>query len=231
MSASTPKRSGSGCFSKLLAVVLLAAVGGLGTAIYYALQVQNLSDLSDPTPALAAAPNRDVKAVLENAIERGFKVSLSEAEINRWLGQTLATHQGGLLAGKVSLDRVWVRLEEGHAEVVMARSFLGKPFTVSMFLQAERLEGMQGTATEIRLHGGPYHPDFPNPPRGGRFGKLVVPQGFLILVMPAYKKLASLFPDEIRLAFQEMERINLEKGRIVLDPRSPLGDQGMRETF
>ena len=51
-----------------------------------------------------------MKAVLKNAIDRGYPVTLTETEINQWLGRTLATKQGGLLAGQVSLDRVWVRL-------------------------------------------------------------------------------------------------------------------------
>ncbi len=231
MSDSISTRSSGGCFSKLLLLILLIAAGGLGSAVYFALQPQDLGDLADSSAAASAGPNRDLRVVLQNSIERGYKVTLSEAEINQWLGRTLVTKQGGFLEGKVTFDRVWVRLEEGRAEVIMARKFLGKPFTVSMFLQVERIEGLQGTATEIQLHGGPYHPDYPNPPRGGRFGKLVVPQGFLILVMPAYEKLAALFSEEIRLGFQQMSRIHLEKGGIVLDPREPLGDQGMPRPF
>ena len=38
-------------------------------------------------------------------------------------------------------------------------------------------------------------------------GQLVVPQGFLLLVMPAYQKIPGLFPAEINLAFEEMARI------------------------
>jgi hypothetical protein len=231
MSDSTPSRSGGGCFSKLLMLVMLAAASGLGSAIYFAVQPQDLSDLANPGAPMSAEQNRDLKVVLQSSIDRGYKLTLSEAEINQWLGRTLLTKQGGFLEGKVTLDRVWVRLEEGCAEVIMARRFLGKPFTVSMFLQVQRIEGLQGTATEIQLHGGPFHPDVPNPPRGGRFGKLVVPQGFLVLVMPAYEKLAALFVEEIRLGFQEMARIRLEKDGVALDPREPMGEQGMPKPF
>ena len=69
-------------------------------------------------------------------------------------------------------------------------------------------------------------------PRGGRFGKLVVPQGFLLLVMPAYEKLVPLFREEIHLGFEEMARIKIEKNRLVLDPREPSGDpSGLPQTF
>jgi hypothetical protein len=100
-----------------------------------------------------------------------------------------------------------------------------------MYLQVARVEGGKGRITEIERHGGPYHKDFPNPPRGGRFGKLVVPQGFLLLVMPAYEKLAAAFPEEIELAFRDMARITIENDRLVLDPREPMGQQGMPKVF
>jgi hypothetical protein len=231
MAESTHSRSGGGCFSKLVLIILLVAAGGLAMAIYSALQPQDLTDLKNPAPVANPGPERDVKIVLKNAIDRGFPVTLRETEINQWLARTLEVKQGGLLADKVTFDRVWVRLEEGVAEVVMERRFMGRPFTVSMYLQIERLESLQGVFTEIHPHGGPYHPDFPHPPKGGRFGKLVVPQGFMLLVLPAYKSLAGQFPEEIELGLREMSRITLEKGRIVLDPREPLGQQGMPQTF
>jgi hypothetical protein len=216
-----------GCFSKLLFLILLVAAVGLGTAVFLITRPQDLSDIGGYGPTAKPLAEREMKAVLKNAIDRGFAVTLSEAEINQWLGRTLETRQGGILKEKITLDRVWVRLEEGRAEVIMERRFLGKPFTTSMYLQAERMEGEKGPFTEVRLHGGSYHPDFPNPPRGGRFGKLVVPQGFLILVMPAYQKLAEVFSEEIQLGFRDMSRVSIEKGKLVLDPREPLGHEGM----
>ena len=225
-------KSGGGCLSKLLFLILLVPCIGLGTAVFYAVQPQDLTDLGGYGPA-AAKPGteREMKAVLKNAINRSYPLTLSETEINQWLARTLVAKQGGFLEGKVTLKRVWVRLEDGRAEVVMERDFLGKPFTVSMYLQVARMEGPKGTITEIERHGGPYHKDFPNPPQGGRFGKLVVPQGFLLLIMPAYEKLAAAFPEEIELAFREMARITIENDRLVLDPREPMGQQGMPKVF
>jgi hypothetical protein len=224
------RNSGGGCLSKLVFLILMFGAGGLGWALFLISLPQNLSDLTKGSEAAPAG--REMKVVLKNAIDRGYPVTLSEAEINNWLGRTLTVKQGGLLESKASLDRVWVRLEDGVAEVIMARKFMGKPFTVSMFLQVEQLQGPKGVNTEVKLHGGPFHPDFPNPPRGGRFGQLVVPQGFLLLVMPAYQKLTGLFPEEINLGFEEMSRIKIEKGRLVLDPRAASSmDSLMPETF
>ena len=221
-----PKSEGGGCFSKLLLLILLAAAVGLGAAIYYAIIPQEGYDAT-----AKKLPERDISVVLKNSIDRGYAVTLSEEEINQWLGRVLVAKQDGLLAEQVKFDRVWVRLEEGVAEVVMQRSLLGKPFTVSMFVQVERVESADGVGTNILLHGGPYHADLLRPPRGGRFGHLVVPQGFLILVMPAYEKLAALFTEEIDLAFSQMARIRLEDDKLVLDPREPLGAGGLPESF
>lgn len=227
MAEPSNSKSGGGCFSKLLMLILLVAAGGLGAAIYYAIEPQDLTDLA----AAKTLPERDLQVVLKNSIDRGYPVTLSEAEINQWLGRTLVTKQAGFLEGKVTLDRVWVRLEAERVEVIMARRFLGKPFTVSMYLQVEQEEDLKGQLLNITPSGGPYLKDFPHPPRGGRFGKLVVPMGFLHLIMPAYQKLPAVFPDEIELAFTRMSRIRFEKGNLVLDPREPLGQEGMPKTF
>jgi hypothetical protein len=114
----------------------------------------------------------------------------------------------------------------------MERAVMGRPFTVSMFLKIEQSQGARGIKTEIHRHGGPYHANLPTLLRGGRFGKLVVPQGFLILVLPAYEKLAELYREEIRLAFEEMVRIRIEPNRLVLDSREPAGDPSkLPQTF
>lgn len=232
MADSSKPKSGGGCLGKFLFLILLAAAGGLGSALFYIAQPQGLTDIGGYGPASKSVPLRDLSAVLKNAIDREYSVTLTETEINHWLGRKLVAKQGGLLAEQVSFERVWVRLEDGRAEVVMERKIMGRPFTVSMFLRIEQLQGLKGVETQVHMDGGPYHENFPKPPMGGRFGKLVVPQGFLILVMPAYEKLAELFQQEIHLGFEQMARVKIEKDRLVLDPREPSNDpSGLPGTF
>ncbi len=228
---SKKEKSSGGCVSKLLVLILLAAGAGLGAAVFFVIQPQDLTDLGGYAPAAQAMPERDMKVVLKNSIDRGYPIVLSEAEINHWLARTLVAKQGGFLEGKITLDHVWVRLEAGRAEIIMERNILGKPLTVSMYVQIERMIAPGGTSTEIRLHGGPFIADAPLPPKGGRFGKLVVPQGFLLLVMPAYEKLVALFPEEIELGIRQMEQIKMEKGRLVLNPRETTTVPGTSKTF
>lgn len=217
-------KSGGGCLTKLVVLFLLVAGLGLGSAVFFIATPQDLTDIGGYGPASRNAKPRDLKVVLQNSVNRGYAVTLTEAEINQWLATVLTMKQGGALAPQVSLDRVWVRLLDGHAEVIMERTIMGRPFTVSMFLRPEQLQGLKGVENNVHLDGGPYHPDVPYPPRGGRFGKVVVPQGFLILVKPAYEKLAALFNDEIHLAFERMARVKIEKNGLVLDPRDPQDD-------
>jgi hypothetical protein len=85
----------------------------------------------------------------------------------------------------------------------------------------EQTESAEGISTQIHLHGGGFHEMVPIPARGGRFGQLTVPQGFLIMVMPDFRKIADLFETELDLGFQRMARIKIEDKRLVLDPKEP----------
>ncbi|QTN31533.1 hypothetical protein HZ994_04060 [Akkermansiaceae bacterium] len=212
-----------GCLGKLFGLLVFAVLIGLGAALYFVSLPQDLSDIGGYSPAASspASPPRDIAAVLQKSIEGDYSVTLSETEINSWLARELTLRQGGELAKWVSLRRVWVRLRGEVAEIIVERDVAGHPLTTSMFLQVEQNETAKGITTQIHLHGGGYHADVPVPTRGGRFGQLTVPQGFLIMVMPDFEKIAQLFETEIDLGFRQMARITIEDNRIVLDPKQP----------
>ncbi len=224
MAAASETRSAGGCLRRLLSLILLASAAGLGVAMICISRSQDLTDIGGYDQTKTTAPVPEMKVVLQNSLNRGHPVTLTETQINQWLARTLVAKQSGLLAQLVSLDRVWVRLEEGYAEVIMERHIMKQPFTVSMFFKVQKKQRAKGLRTEVNMHGGPYHPYLPQPLRGGRFGQLVVPQGFLLLVLPSYKQLASLFHEEIHLGFEEMARIKIEKHRLILNPLEPLND-------
>lgn len=203
----------------LLSTVLMTVVCGLAVAMFFVVVPQDLSDIGGYAPVTSEESSRDLKAVLRAALDRGHKLTLSETEINRWLSRTLTAKQGGPLAGNVSMERVCVRLEDGVAEVIMERKAFGRPFTISMFIKVEQSEGNIGLRTVVHRHGGQYSPNLSKPKRGGRFGRLVVPQGFLTLVLPAYAQLAEVYREELRLGFEEMAGIRIESNRLVLEPR------------
>lgn len=212
------------CLGKMVALLAFAGLAGLGTAVFFMGRPQDLSDIKG---IAAGGKSRDLRAVLQSAVDRGYEVTLTEEEINLYLKQTLRAKQGGWLGESVAFDGVRVRLEEGRAEVIMERSVMGRPLTLSMFVRVEQTLSMKGsTQTSVLRDGGPFLPEIPRLEKlvkGGRFGRLVVPQGFLLLVLPAYEKLAAAYRQELSLGFEEMSRIKLGDGKLVLDPR-PEGD-------
>jgi len=222
------KRKG-GCISRLATLFAFLGLAALAAALYFIAQPQDTSDIEGVGPGAVGKRVRDLKVVLEKSREDGYPVTLSEEEINLYLRETLESKQGGLLADQVSLDEVMVRLEEGKAEVVLVRRVAGRPFTVSLFVQADSYELPDGTIQrEISMSGGPYHDTIPRPLIGGRFGRIQVPQGFIrFLTLESFSRLASVYRDpsskepalELDL-IEDMSRIEIHEGRLELDPRA-----------
>ena len=127
------------------------------------MQPQDMTDIGGYGPAAGKSRSKGYEDGFGECLKRGYPVTLTETEINQWLGRTLTAKQGGMLAGQVSLERVWVRLDDGFAEVIMERTFMGRPFTVSMFLKIEQFQSAKGVRTEVLRHGGPYHEAVPKP--------------------------------------------------------------------
>lgn len=192
---------------------------GIIVACYYISQPQDLGEIG----GYRAEENgevRDLVVVMEKSLEKGHSLALTEAEINRWLARTLSARQGGFTSQWVTLDGVWVRIMDGYAEIIQERTVMGRAFTVSAFVSIDSREEAGRVHKQAHIHAGPYHEDIPRPVRGGRFGRLIVPQGFLVFVMPSFQELAKQFHREIKLGFEEMSSTRFEKRRLILNPRS-----------
>lgn len=223
--AEDSKKPRRGCLPGFLSIFLFLTAVGLAVALYFASLPQDLSDIKGYGPA-AKAGGRDLGKVVEEAIDRGFDMTISEEELNGWLKRSLDVKQGGLLEEQVKFEGIAVRLEKDRAEVVLERTVFGRPFTTSMYLRIEKLEDERGVLTQIHLDGGPFSESLPKLKRGGRIGRLVVPQGFLILVKPAFEKIGLAFPKESENAIQRMGRVRIDDGSLHLDPRSEM-ERGM----
>ena len=217
------------CLGKLVSLFAFAGVAGLGAAVFFIAQPQDLSDIkgAGPASALNGGKARDLREVLKNAVNRGYPLTLTEEEINLYLKQSLAAKQGGGLEKFVNIEGVRVRLENERAEIIIERSIMGRPMTVSMYVRVVQELDVQGrTKTLVMRDGGQYFPEIPRLERlakGGRFGKLVVPQGFLLAVLPSYEQLAKVYEYELQQGFEEMSRITLADGKLILDPRADGG--------
>ncbi|MBK1883469.1 hypothetical protein JIN85_13665 [Luteolibacter pohnpeiensis] len=211
MSEDEPKKKG--CFGTLVSLALLVCTVGLVVALYFVAQPQDLTDIGGYV-GIDKVQQRDMRAVLQNSLNRGYPLPLNEEQLNAWIYQSLDMKQGGWFSGMVKLKGVWIRMEDGRAEVITERTVFGKPFTVSMFLKLNEESG------ELQFEGGRYFSGLPKPLSGGRFGKLVVPQGFLLLVLPSYRNLAKALEPEIEIA-RKMAVLKIDGDRLILQPRLP----------
>jgi len=201
----------------------------LGIAVVCVLVPQDLSDVEGYGVDPSSAKARDLEAVLTKSVANGHEVSLSEREINLWLAREVGVVQKGKLSGVVGAGRVWVRFEDEVAEVIIERRVFGQRMTWSMFVQISQEQLTDEISKKTLLHGGPYLESVPIIHRGGRFGCLVLPQGYLHLVISEYKKLAVVCSNEIHLALEEMRSVRIEKGKLVLNPRQSYLDNDIRE--
>ncbi|MGA0845206.1 MAG: hypothetical protein ACO3RV_01580 [Luteolibacter sp.] len=219
--ATTSDKQTTGCFSLALRVWVFLFLASLATAIVFTAIPQDLSEV-DGRLSESARENskpRDLDAVIRASLRMGHPIKLSESEINRWLAATLRPKQNGLLAKRISLDAVYVKLDDALAEIIIERSVMGRPFTTSMFIQIEQTQASSGAQTMIHRHGGRYHEAIPMPLRGGRIGRLIVPQGFVSLTIPAFTQLAEAYQEEIDLAMKSMSVIRIEQDALILEPQ------------
>lgn len=214
-----PKR---GCMARLLFVVSAFSSLLLAGALVIMLLPQDIWNIEGYGEGAQSQQARDLTAVLRESVERGHEITITEEELNRWLGSTLQVEQKGLLGFAVKINGLAVRLREDEAEIVMERSFLGIKSTLSMYMQVLVEADHSRSSKEVLLHGGPIAEFFPALKRGGRFGRLTVPQGYLYLVKPAFFQLGEIYQEELELAFRKMHGIRLEDGRVVLTPRQAM---------
>lgn len=191
----------------------------LAAALVFMFLPQDTSDIAGYREDAQQAEVRDLERVLQEAVDRGHKVTLSEEEINRWLAKKLKIEQKGLLGAGVSQIDLGIRLEDGYAEIVLERRMFGRPITLSMFVQIEIEKRGNSSTKHALMHGGLMTPVIAGLYRGGRFGCLLVPQGYLYLVKPAFFQLSTACSKEIELAFREMMDVKIEKNQLVLHPR------------
>lgn len=213
----------TGFLHKVAVCFVTVTLSGLAIAVFLMIQPQSLGDIDGLDGS--DSDGRDVAAVLRESQQRQIPVTLTEEEINHWLAGTLEVKQGGMFGKSMEFKRVAVRLTDGQAEVVMERELASRPFTVSMFVSIEQVRDGDRLRTELNLHGSARR-SLPAVLMGGRFGRMIVPQGFLRLVVPSYESLAEALLEELNNGFSNMVIIRIEDKKLVLDPRAPRRAQG-----
>ncbi|MEM9080615.1 MAG: hypothetical protein AAGC74_07995 [Verrucomicrobiota bacterium] len=192
----------------LFALILLIF---LATAIGLSFLPQDLSDLEGRTEnGQADGTSRNLERVLENAANQNIAVRLTEEEINQWIAQKVAGSQTGPLTNNVLYRGAWVRLKDDSLDLIFERTAFGRPHTVAMNITIEQtLEGNNRVNSQIK-------------PQGGRLGQMPVPQGYLLLVMNSYHKLAAALSPETKALHTILtsgSTISLTDGTVTFQPR------------
>ena len=223
-----PKPKKSGCLRMGTFLVTLAVLG-LSAAVYFTFEPQDLSDIEGYRPDSTTVPasGRNLEAVLKASLRNGMRATITEKEINDYLLQTLRLDQQGPLKGYVSLEGVWIRFQDGWAEVIIEREINVEQFqrrhTVAIHLEIEQLLGEGGVMTSginpVGHNTG--HLSRLTSPNAGRLGKVPVVEGYLRVVDASFYNILNLFP-EISETFKAMleagMRIHFEEGRLVIAP-------------
>ena len=186
-SDSVPPPSKGQRFLKFVFVMAALAILVLGLLAYVSFEPQGLSDIKgyreEPSPIPPGG--RDLAAELREASKSGAALRITEEEINNYLIRTLKFEQEGVFKGRVTPLGVWVRLNEGEAEVIIERDLMGKRrHTISMFLRPEQVEEKDGLATTV--HRG-----------SGQWGKVRISRGFMYLTKSSFTELGKVYSEEL----------------------------------
>lgn len=188
------------------------------------LRMWSPQDLGDIAGYQDGGRARDLESLIVNA--NGAPVTLTEAELNRYLRDTCRMRQTGIFSIIASGQGVAVRVHDGYAELVLDR-VLGSNFhqTTSVNLSFRQENNLGRTELHVDFRGGA--PLTGTVPRGGSIGHLGVSQGQIRMLKPALETLISCYPN-IADAFERYhycplftEGKNGADSRIHLVPYSP----------
>jgi len=203
---------------RIFLLIAFLIVIGLGVGVYLSFQPQDLTTLQGHAPEDRSERATDIPAMIALAAKNRQPITLSERQVNSWLAENLKVRQEGHFAKETELQGVWVRFDEaegGRAEFIIERKINDLTHTSSMFLRFQRKKKEDDSfTTTVRKDGGSFWGSIPI---GGRFGRLKIPQGFLLFTMSAYENLGSLFQKEFQMI--EKNIIREGAGRIIFEEK------------
>jgi len=184
----------------LLQTLRLLGVSMLAGASWVAFRPAELPKAAAPSTAKA---DDLLDHLRQTAIKRSAVIEVSEADINRHLGATLAGKIPGRLGGWAAFEGARVDLESGNARLFLIWNVKGFTRTASLDFAISRADK-----------------EFHVEVLRGAYGHLQMPRGMMRLLYPSLEALAKALDPEIRALFQ-MNQITIAKGKLVLDPRFP----------
>ncbi len=183
-------------WSLLAAALFLVFTGSLAYVVVRMWTPQNLRDVAGYTDKGKA---KDISSALKNG--GGKELIFTEGEVNRFLRDTCRMRQTGLFSIIAHAQGVAVRFHDGYAELVIDR-LLGANIhqTTAVNLSFQQVMEHGRPSLQVSFCGG--DPIFGNMPRGGRIGRVAVPERHIRMLQPALMTLLACYPD-ITSAFDQ----------------------------
>lgn len=150
---------------------------------------QDLSDIAGYNDTAAA---RDLTALIRNA--NGTPVSITEAELNRYLRDTCRMRQTGIFSIITHCQGMAVRIHNGYAELVFDR-LMGANMhqTTAVYLTFTQENHLGSPDLKVELRGG--EPLLGSMPNGGSIGSVALPQRHVLMLRPALESFITCYPD------------------------------------
>lgn len=148
-------------------------------------------DLSDIAGYRDNGRARDLESLITSA--NGAPVTITEAELNRYLRDTCRMRQTGIFSIIASGQGVAVRIHDGYVELVLDRllgSNIHQTTSVNLTFRQENKLGRPELLVDFK--GG--NPIAGSLPRGGTIGSVAVPQRHISMLRPALETLLSCYP-------------------------------------
>lgn len=150
---------------------------------------QDLRDIAGYEDNAAA---RDLAAIIRNA--NGEPVTITEAELNRYLRETCRMRQTGIFSIITHCQGVAARVHNGYLELVFDRIMGANMHQTTAVNLTFSQENQLGTPElKVEFQGG--EPLFGSMPKGGSIGCIPIPQRHVMMLKPAVESLLACYPD------------------------------------
>lgn len=203
------------------ALVFILFTGWMISTVWRMWSPQSLNDVAGYQDQ---GSSRDLLVMLKKA--NGGEVSFTEGELNRYLRETCRMRQTGLFSLIAHVQGLAVRVHDGYAELVVDR-IIGANIhqTTSVNISFHQETHLGRPELKVAFHGG--EPLFGSVPRGGKIGRVEVPQRPVEMLKPALETLLDCYPEFVRIIEeygycpQFIKGTNGAEGRVLLVPYSP----------
>ncbi len=156
----------------------------------------------------------------------GHELVIYEGELNRYLKETCRMRQTGLFSIIAHAQAVGVRIHDGYAELVIDR-VLGANFHQTTSAHISFTQKMEHGRPTLRAEFRGGAPILGSMPRGGRIGRLAIPQRHIQMLQPALETMLACYPN-ITQAIEKHGYLPVfiggkagEEGKVRLVPHTP----------